>query len=83
MVKPYIHWDPSANATLYVKPGEGPFIVDSAVNPQVFPLVVSKSESLEMYDDPRVDYIQGMKVVGGTPPQDGLRISQYQYVISM
>jgi uncharacterized membrane protein YfbV (UPF0208 family) len=80
MVKPYIHWDPSANATLHVMPGEGPFIVDSAVNPQLFPLVVSKSESLEMYDDPRVDYIQGMKIVSGTPPKDGLRVSQYQYM---
>lgn len=80
MVKPYIHWDPSVNASLHVRPADGPLIIDSAVNPELLELLVSKSENDEMFVDLTIDYIKDARTASGTPPKDGLRVRQSQYM---
>lgn len=81
MPKPYIHWDPSINASLHVRQGESPLVVDADVNPEQFAFLVSKlCKAVTWGSDLIADYIQTMDVVQGSYPKNGIRVKSYKYM---
>jgi len=79
MARPFNRWDPSANVDLFVKPSEGPLVIEADdlrwplfAKPAIEPVVYANLDF--------IGYMQEFLYEGGSGPNSGFRARGYQYM---